>query len=77
MSYEVKRCDHGIAIFGSIGFNDLEALMESWEKSESFELVDALIAQKLGACFVFTDKAGSEAWRSELSIVRPPERIKP
>lgn len=63
------RCvrDRGIVVTGAIPVRELVAIAQGW-KRDGWDLVDALIAQHLGACMVVTNRNQSALWRAELGI---------
>lgn len=67
--YSVAHFQFGIAIRGDVPLDILNNFIELFRRRYSYDVFDGIIADYLGASFVFTTKPKAKMWRKSLGLV--------
>ena len=64
--YAIEHLPHGLVVRGrGVPVSDLDGL-GAIAKAHGYEMLDAQIAEKIGATFVFVSAESGKAWRAEI-----------
>jgi|OM-RGC.v1.033092513 hypothetical protein len=65
--YTVEYAPLGVIVRGAVPLNEVGTMLGQLAY-EGYEVVDALLADRLGATFVLATRENSAAWRRQLGI---------